>query len=131
MSWESRAMGSMVAVGLAVGCLGGCSESLDPRFASIATEFADSELGVSGSEIVDWRKGGECLVAEVRTPSDETYRVIMVAQARNLEKKPYSPWGVSQQFTLDDFIGDSDAGCGVYKTNVGEENANGRAVIVR
>jgi len=120
-----------VAVGLGVGCLAGCSESLDPKFASIATEFADTELGVSGSEVVDWRKGGECLVAEVRTPDDEIYRVVMVTQARDLEKKPYTPWGVSQLYTLDDFVGSSDVGCGVYNTNAWEENAKGRAVIVR
>jgi hypothetical protein len=124
-------MGSVIAVGLAVGYLAGCSESLDPKFASIATEFADTELGVSGSEVVDWRKGVECLVAEVKTPSDETYRVIMVAQARNLERKPYTPWGVSQLYTLDDFVASSDVGCGVYNTNAWEENPNGRAVIVR
>jgi hypothetical protein len=124
-------MRSVIVVGLGVCALAGCSESLDARFATIATDFADSELGVSGSEVVDWRQGGECLVAEVKTPNGQTYRVIMVAQARNLEKKPYSPWGVSQQFTLDDFIGDSDVGCGVYRTDVWEKNANGRAVIVR
>ncbi|HEX5018879.1 MAG TPA: hypothetical protein VFX15_14975 [Actinomycetes bacterium] len=120
-----------MAVGLGFSCLAGCSESLDPKYASIAIEFADSELGVSGSEIVNWRKGAECLVAEVRTPDDELYRVIMVAQARNLEKKPYTPWGVSQLYTLDDFVADSDVGCGVYNTNAWEENDNGRALIVR
>lgn len=123
-------MGSVMAVGLAVGCLAGCSESLDPSLASLATEFADDELDVSGSEVVDWRKGGECLVAEVRTPSDEIYRVVMVTQARNLEKKPYTPWGVSQLYTLDDFVGSSDVGCGVYNTNAWEQKPNGRAVIV-
>ena len=124
-------MESLIAVGLAVGCLAGCSENLDPKFASVAAEFADGELGISGSEVVDWRKGGECLVAEVRTPDEETYRVIMVAQARNLEKKPYTPLGVSQVYTLDDFVPSSDVWCGVYKTNAWELNAKGHMVIVR
>ena len=60
-----------MAVGLAVGCLAGCFlkvsiQALHP----VATEFADDELDVSGSEVVDWREGVECLVAEVRTPDD-------------------------------------------------------------
>jgi hypothetical protein len=129
MSWASRALGSVIAVGLAVCCLAGCSESLDPKFASIATEFADSKLDVTGSEIVDWRKGVECLVVEVRTPDDELYRVVMTANGD--PGKPYTPWGVSQLYTLDDFVASSDVGCGVYNTNAWEENSNGRAVIVR
>jgi len=131
MSWARRTVGLVMVVGLAAGCLAGCSESLDPSLASLATEFADDELEVSGSELVDWRKGGECLVAEVRTPDDKTYRVIMVAQARDLEKEPYTPWGVSQLYTLDDFVASSDVGCGVYNTNAWKQNANGRAVLVR
>ncbi len=122
-------MGSVIAVGLAVGCMAGCSESLDPNIASTATKFADEKLDVTGSEIVDWRKGVECLVAEVRTADDETYRVVMIAKGD--PGKPYTPWGVSQLYTLDEFVASSDVGCGVYNTNAWEENANGRAVIVR
>jgi hypothetical protein len=123
------AIGSGAAVGLALSILSGCSETLDSNIASTATTFADERLGVTGSEVVDWRQGVECLVAEVKTPDGETYRVVMIARGRT--KEPYSPWGVSQLYTLDDFIGSSDVGCGVYNTNAWEQRPKGRAVIVR
>jgi len=94
-----------------------------------ALAFVDDELGVSGTELVAVRKGGECFVAEVEAPDGEKYRVIMVSQLPDPED-PYDVFGMSQLFTLADFIGDSDVGCGIMKTDAYGQNDDGDWVIL-
>jgi hypothetical protein len=107
--------------------LTGCTR-LDPAVEADATEFADSQLGVLGSEVTDFKKGGECIVAEVTVPDGQTYRVIMVNQRPG--PQPYEPTGISQLFTLDEFFPGSDVGCGIMKTDAYGRDANGDWAIL-
>lgn len=113
-------------------CLGalaltGCT-GLDAAIEADATNFADTQLRTTGSEVSDYRQGGECIVVEVVTPGGETYRVIMVAQRPG--PQPYEPTGISKLFTLDQFVPSSDVGCGIMKTGAYGRDDNGDWAIL-
>ena len=114
---------SFLALGvLLAGCTG-----LDGSVEDSIVNYAQQELGVEGVEVGDWKKGGECIAAEVTTEDDETYRVILVAQ--NLGPQPYEPLVVSQIYTLDDFVGSSDAWCGIIHTPAYVFDKDGARII--
>ena len=89
--------------------------------------FAKGELGVEEVDVGAWKRGGECIVAEVSVPGGEKYRVVLVSQ--NGEPKPYEPLWISQIYTLDDFMPDSDAWCGLMKTPAYVQDKNGSRII--
>ena len=120
----------VIALGacLAVLALAGCESNLDPEIQADATEFADSELDVTGTEVTTYRSGGECVVAEVEAPDGQRYRVIMVNQRPG--PQPYKPTWISQLFSLDDFVPDSDVGCGIMKTDAYGKDAKGNWAVL-
>ena len=99
----------------------------NPGLKGIIVDYAQRELGVEGVEVGDWKQGGECIAAEVTTEDDETYRVILVAQ--NPGPQPYDLLGISQIYTLDDFIGSSDAWCGIIHTPAYVNDKDGERII--
>ena len=99
----------------------------NPEVKGSIVDFTMQELGVEQVEVGDWRQGGECIVAEVEVSGGETYRVALVAQ--NPEPKPYQPVWISQMYTLDDFVGASDAGCGIIHTPAWVFDKNGGRIV--
>lgn len=99
----------------------------NPEVKGSIVEFAQQELGVEDVEVGDWKRGGECIAAEVTTGNDETYRVVLVAQ--NPEPQPYEPLGISQIYTLDDFVSSSDAWCGIIHTPAYVHDKDGERII--
>lgn len=100
---------------------------LHPEAKGTIVDFTKQELGVDHVEVGDWRQGVECLVAEVEVSGGETYRVALVAQ--NPEPDPYQPLWISQIFTLDDFVGSSDAWCGIIHTPAYVFDKDGERII--
>ena len=127
--WCTGVVAAASGAALLGSALGACSNPAEAKAEDKALEYVDSRLGVSGSALVSTRTGGECIVADVEAPDGERYRVILVAQLPNPED-PYDVFGMSQRFSLADFIGSSDVGCGIMKTDAYGQDENGKWVIL-
>ena len=99
----------------------------NPEVKGSIVEFTRQQLGVDEVQIGSWRKGGECIAAEVTVDQGESYRVVLVNQ--NGEPEPYQPNWISQIYTLDDFLPDSDVWCGLIGTPAVVHDKDGAHVI--
>lgn len=99
----------------------------NPEVKDQIVKFAKEELGVDQVQIGAWKRGGECIAAEVTIDGSEEYRVVLVNQ--NGEPKPYEPLWISQIYTLDDFIPDSDVWCGLVNTPAYVNDKDGERII--